>query len=132
MIMKKYKTVLMIDDNDIDSFVTKKIIEKSGFAKNVMLKKSGIKALEYLRSNDSSRKSFPDIIFLDLRMPEMDGFKFLDEFEKLNNNAINNCKIVVFSSSIDTNDYDRVIQNKFVKKFIRKPISMEMIKGFDF
>ena len=130
--MKKHKTVLMIDDNDIDGFVTKKIIEKSGFAKNVILKKSAVKALEYLRSNDSLRKSFPDIIFLDLRMPEMDGFKFLDEFEKLNNNSINNCKIVVFSSSIDTDDYNRVKHNKFVKQFIRKPISMEAIKEFDF
>jgi len=130
--MKKYKTVLMIDDNDIDGFVTKKIIEKSGFAKNVILKKSAVKALEYLKSNDSSRKNFPDIIFLDLRMPEMDGFKFLDEFEKLNNDSSNNCKIVVFSSSIDTDDYNRVKNNKFVKKYIRKPISMEAIKEFDF
>jgi CheY-like chemotaxis protein len=130
--MKKYKTVLMIDDNDIDGFVTKKIIEKSGFAKNVILKKSAFKALEYLRSNDSSGKNFPDIIFLDLRMPEMDGFKFLDEFEKLNNDSSNNCKIVVFSSSIDTDDYNRVKNNKFVKKYIRKPISMEAIKEFDF
>jgi CheY-like chemotaxis protein len=130
--MKKYNTVLMIDDNDIDGYVTKKIIEKSDFAKNVIIKKSGVKALEYLKSNDSSRKSFPDIIFLDLRMPEMDGFKFLDEFEKLSNDSINNCKIVVFSSSIDADDYNRVNKNKFVKKFIRKPISMEAIEEFNF
>jgi len=128
--MKKYKTVLMIDDNDIDGFVTKKIIEKSGFAKNVIVKKSAVEALSYLSSKDSKR--FPDVIFLDLRMPEMDGFRFLDEFEKLNNNYVSNCKIVVFSSSIDTDDYNRVKQNKFVKKFIRKPISMEVIEEFDF
>ena len=129
--MKKYNTVLMIDDNDIDNFVTKKIIEKSGFAKNVIIKKSAVEALEYLSSKDPLRKRLPDIIFLDLRMPEMDGFEFLEEYEKLNKYFVDNCKIVVFSSSIDTDDYNKAKRNKYVWKFISKPISMELLMEID-
>ncbi len=129
--MKKYKTVLMIDDNDIDGFVTKKIIEKSGFAKNVIIKKSAVEALEYLSSKDPLRKRLPDIIFLDLRMPEMDGFEFLEEYEKLNKYFVDNCKIVVFSSSIDTDDYNKAKRNKYVWKFVSKPISMKLLMEID-
>jgi CheY-like chemotaxis protein len=129
--MKKYNTILLIDDNEIDNFVAKKIIEKSGFADNVITVQSGRSALNYLETNDTSKNILPDIIVLDLGMPEMDGFEFLLEFEKLNKIIVNNCKVVVLSSSLDIDDYNRANRNKFVRKFINKPLSNNSLMDID-
>ncbi|MCJ7772599.1 MAG: response regulator, partial [Desulfobacterales bacterium] len=71
--MKKYNLVLLIDDNEIDNFVAKKVIEKSGFAEKVITVQSARYALDYLNTESSSEDELPDIIFLDIGMPEMDG-----------------------------------------------------------
>ena len=129
--MKKYKVVLLIDDNEIDNFVSQKIIEKSGFAEKVISVTSASKALELLTSDHFSKNGLPDIIFLDIGMPEMDGFDFLEEYVKLNKIVINNCKVVILTSSIDTDDFNRVKKNKLVKKFINKPLSEKSLKEID-
>lgn len=121
--MKKHSSVLLIDDNDIDNFVAKKIIEKSGFAEKVIIVQSARSALDYLNSEESTSDNIPDIIFLDIGMPEMDGFEFLEEYEKLNRIIVNHCKVVILSSSLDIDDYNRASRNKLVKKFINKPLS---------
>ena len=129
--MKRYNTVLLIDDNEIDNFVAKKFIEKSGFAENVITVQSGRSALDYLETKDTSKNILPDIIFLDIGMPVMDGFEFLLEFEKLNKIIINNCKVVVLSSSLDIDDYNRANRNKLVRKFINKPLSYKSLMEID-
>ena len=60
-------------------------------------------------------------------MPEMDGFEFLEEYEKLNKIVVNNCKVVVLSSSLDIDDYNRANRNKLVRKFINKPLSKKSL-----
>jgi len=125
--MKKYNLVLLIDDNEIDNFVAKKVIEKSGFAEKVIAVQSARNALDYLNTESSSKDELPDIIFLDIGMPEMDGFEFLEEYENLNKIVVNNCKVVVLSSSLDIDDYNRANRNKLVRKFINKPLSKKSL-----
>ena len=125
--MKKYNLVLLIDDNEIDNFVAKKVIEKSGFAEKVIAVQSARYALDYLNIESSSKDELPDIIFLDIGMPEMDGFEFWEEYEKLNKIVVNNCKVVVLSSSLDIDDYNRANRNKLVRKFINKPLSKKSL-----
>ena len=129
--MKKYNLVLLIDDNEIDNFVAKKIIEKSGFAEKVITVQSAKNALEYLNTENSSKDELPDIIFLDIGMPEMDGFEFLEEYEKLNKIVVNNCKVLVLSSSLDIDDYNRANRNKLVRKFLNKPLSKKSLMEID-
>jgi len=129
--MKKNKVVLLIDDNEIDNFVSAKIIEKSGFAEKIISVTSSIKALDYLNNIQPPHNGLPDIIFLDIGMPEMDGFEFLEEYKKLDNNIVNNCKVIILSSSIDDYDYDKAKQNKLVRKFINKPLSEKSLKEID-
>ena len=129
--MKKYNLVLLIDDNEIDNFVAKKVIEKSGFAEKVITVQSAKNALEYLNTENSSKDELPDIIFLDIGMPEMDGFEFLEEYEKLNKIVVNNCKVLVLSSSLDIDDYNRANRNKLVRKFLNKPLSKKSLMEID-
>jgi len=123
--------VLLIDDNEIDNFVAKKVIEKSGFAEKVITVQSAKNALDYLNTENSSKDLLPDIIFLDIGMPEMDGFEFLEEYEKLNKIVVNNCKVLVLSSSLDIDDYNRANRNKLVRKFINKPLSKKLLMEID-
>ncbi|MET6990654.1 response regulator [Sediminicola arcticus] len=72
--------ILLIDDNYIDNFINKIIVAKENITKNVTVMLFSLEALDYLKNK---RRGVPELIFLDIKMAEMDGFEFLDEFEKL-------------------------------------------------
>ena len=115
--------ILLIDDSDFDNLINEQIVKVSGFASTVTIKQSAMEALDFLRSFNT--QNLPSIIFLDLMMPIMDGFDFLEEFDKLEDHVRNNCKVVVISSSIDRDDIERAQSNKYVIKFISKPLRKE-------
>jgi CheY-like chemotaxis protein len=72
---------------------------------------------------------FPDLIFLDIKMPIMDGFGFLEEFSKLPEIKNNKCSIIMLTSSSDQDDVDRALQHQVVKKFLTKPLKIEMLEN---
>jgi len=117
-----YNTCLLIDDNYIDNFVTRKLLENSKFAENIVVSQSPGEAIEML--NDGSIK--PDVIFLDIRMPLMDGFEFLEAYDKL---SIDKEKIKIFllSSSFDPTDIKRSLANKYITQFIHKPLTHQVL-----
>jgi CheY-like chemotaxis protein len=121
----KYDSVLLIDEDDIDNFINERMITTSNFAKRVIVKTSAISALEYLKEI-TSPESYPKIIFLDLNMPVMDGFGFLEEFDKLakqNPALAETSKIIVLSSSISPADINKASTNPYVIKYLNKPLS---------
>jgi CheY-like chemotaxis protein len=118
----KYNNILLIDDNEIDNFINERIIATSYFAKNIIVKKSAQDALEFLKETDNE-KDLPEIIFLDLNMPVMDGFGFLEEFDKLDEKIKKQSKVIVLSSSISPDDIDRASTNPYVFKYLNKPLS---------
>jgi CheY-like chemotaxis protein len=115
--------VLLVDDNDTDNFISKRIIEITHFAKNVEIKNSGKGALEYLEQNKDKEEMLPDFIFLDINMPIVDGFVFLYEFEKFSELVKNKCKVIILSSSDNKRDIDKIVNNENVIKFITKPLT---------
>src|SRR5437762_5643958 len=95
----RYKKVLLIDDNEIDNFINKKLLLKTQFAEDIVDKTTAMAALEYLQSNSSSPENLPDVIFLDIMMPIMDGFGFLDEYDKLPDAVKSKIRIIMLSST---------------------------------
>jgi CheY-like chemotaxis protein len=121
--MNNIGTVMLVDDNDTDNFISQRIIEITKFAKDVIVKNSGKSALDYLEEAKDSLDKVPDIIFLDINMPIVDGFVFLYEYEKFNNDIKDKCRVIILSSSDNKRDIDKIINNDFVIKFVTKPLT---------
>jgi CheY-like chemotaxis protein len=120
---KTIDLVMLVDDNETDNFISKRIIEITKFARRVEVKNSGKSALDYLKENQSSSEDLPNIIFLDINMPIVDGFVFLYEFEKFSEVVRNKCKVIILSSSDNKRDIDKIVNNNHVIKFITKPLT---------
>jgi CheY-like chemotaxis protein len=121
--VKTIDLVMLVDDNDTDNFISKRIIEITKFARRVEVKGSGKSALDYLKENQNIVENLPNIIFLDINMPIVDGFVFLYEFEKFNELVRNKCKVIILSSSDNKRDIDKIVNNNHVIKFITKPLT---------
>ena len=115
--------VMLVDDNDTDNFISKRIIEITKFASDVIIKNSGKSALEYLDEHKENSDKLPNIIFLDINMPIVDGFVFLYEFEKFQYMVKDKCKVIILSSSDNKRDIDKIVNNDHVIKFITKPLT---------
>lgn len=120
---KAMDIVMLVDDNDTDNFISKRIIEITKFSERVVVKNSGQGALEYLRENENIPDNIPSIIFLDINMPVVDGFIFLYEFDKFNERVKSKCKIIILSSSDNKRDIDKIINDNHVIRFITKPLT---------
>ncbi len=121
--VKMADIVMLVDDNDTDNFISKRIIEITKFAPRVEVKSSGKGALDYLKENQDKPAELPNIIFLDINMPIVDGFVFLYEFDKFSELVKNKCKIIILSSSDNKRDIDKIVNNNHVIKFITKPLT---------
>ncbi len=117
-----FKKVLVVDDSETDRYVANRILQRYQFAEEIILKESANKALEYLLSLESLPDQLPQFIFLDIRMPEMDGFGFLDEYAKLPESIKSNCVILMLSTSLDSADHQLAKSNPFVNRFLNKPL----------
>jgi CheY-like chemotaxis protein len=120
---KTIDLVLLVDDNDTDNFISKRIIEITKFARRVEVKSSGKGALDYLKQHQNEPENIPNLIFLDINMPIVDGFVFLYEFEKFNELVRSKCKVIILSSSDNKRDIDKIVNNNHVIKFITKPLT---------
>lgn len=123
----KANLVMLVDDNETDNFISEKIIDMAGFANQVLPMDSGASALDYLKENSSNLDKIPDIIFLDINMPFVDGFVFLFEFESFPQEVKDKAKIVILSSSDNKRDIDRIVDNQYVINYVVKPLSTEAL-----
>lgn len=123
----RYGKVLLIDDNTLDNFINKKILESNGFAETVTAFSSATDALAYLKKATAS--DLPDIIFLDINMPVMDGFQFLDAFNDLSEEHHTHCRVIMLSTSESFKDLNRANKNRFVKKFLNKPLTAQVVQA---
>lgn len=129
--MKKFNCTLLVDDDPISCFINEKIIEAASLTKHAHLAHNGKEALDFIEGNCKvvyMAPSCPDLIFLDLNMPVMNGFEFLDEFVKLNFTSKPEIKIVILTSSSNPTDIER-IQGYNILGYLNKPLTVENLQN---
>lgn len=127
----RYPTVMLIDDNELDNFINKKLLESEQFASSVYVHQSAQSALEDLKKMSTSLDKLPHLIFLDIMMPGMDGFAFLEEFDKLQSDVKSKSKIIMLSTSESFKDLNRANQSRYVYKFLNKPLSKAVLDAIN-
>lgn len=126
--------ILCVDDDPITLMLCKMVISKSSFAKEIITAQNGEEAINYfddlkLNNLGVEIKKYPSLIFLDLNMPVMDGWEFLDQFTKNEYTSIfKNTKIIVLSSTIDPKDIEKSKTYPMVIDFLSKPITKEILE----
>jgi CheY-like chemotaxis protein len=116
----------LIDDSDIDLFIQRRFLEVYNFSSQLVLYKSAEEALDWLRNING--EAAPDVIFLDLNMPETDGFSFLRDFTNLPSKVREKSKIVVLTSSNSVKDREQAFSFNNVIQFITKPLKQADIE----
>jgi len=126
---QSYYAVMLIDDNEIDNLINQKMIEAASIAEHIYIHTGARSAIEFLRNLEKldmeTKNVMPEVIFLDIDMPLMDGFQFLDEFDKLSEGTKKKCKVVMLTSSINPQDVNKSKRYSYVKKYINKPLSQD-------
>jgi CheY-like chemotaxis protein len=120
-----FNRVMIVDDTRIDRYIASHVLKKNQFAKEILEFDMATKAIDYLEQNQDSPELLPEVILLDIRMPEMDGFQFLERLAMLPQSLKQSCCIVMLSSSLDPHDHNRAENNPVVKKFLNKPLVKE-------
>lgn len=126
--MKKIDIACVIDDDDIYTFTVKRIIDNSQLAEKTLFFSNGKLALDFFNEYLHQTADLPDLIMLDINMPVLDGWQFMDEFIKLS--PLINKRIVVYivSSSIDRADINKAKGYEQISDFIVKPVSAAMFR----
>ncbi|MEW7277086.1 response regulator [Aquimarina sp. 2201CG1-2-11] len=119
--------VLLIDDDKATNFYNERVVSKHESFYKVNKVQSGLAALEYLTAVENNLETKPDLIFLDINMPAMNGWEFLLEFSKLNPKVTDGIKIILLSTSSNPDDVKAFAKNHSVDDFINKPLSIDLL-----
>ncbi len=122
MVQNKKLHFIVIDDSKLDCFIAEKIIKNTGKCESIRSFLQAKDALSFIASNPPDDTSHT-IILVDIQMPVMNGFEFVEAFEKLPPEQIENYTIYVISSSINENDLQKVHNYKTVRQFLNKPLT---------
>ncbi|OIV42145.1 response regulator [Flavobacterium johnsoniae] len=124
--MESNPTFLLIEDNLIDQLVTKQLLKKILNIDQVFVANNGLEGLQWIIKNKNTRQDI--IILLDIQMPTMNGFEFLEMFETLNTEVKKEIKIYVLSSTLDADEIKEIKKSSYVTDFLNKPFPIEELK----
>jgi len=122
-IQPAFDKVMIIDDNALDLYIAAKLIANNNFSKHILEHNYASAALEYLTENQENTDLLPQIIFVDIYMPVMDGFEFLENYKLLSPTLTDHCKVIMVSSTIDDRDIYMAKQDESISLFAVKPIT---------
>lgn len=125
---RKLDCILLVDDDEPTNYLNKMIISEMGCVNHIEVAQTGKQALEFLRnksiqkSNEDS--SYPELVFLDINMPAMDGWEFLEELKQVNNKQT---VIVMLTTSLNPDDEVKATINSAIRCFVHKPLNKEIL-----
>jgi CheY-like chemotaxis protein len=125
--MNKVKRLGIVDDDKIYTFLIKKTIEQTNLVEMIKIFDNGLDAIDFLKKNVDNHDSLPEIILLDLSMPVMDGWEFLEEYILLSPKLGRKITIYIISSSISPYDIEKAKSISLVTDFLIKPVSKEKV-----
>jgi len=124
---KPIHTACIIDDDDAYVYLAKRIITMKKLCQNLLIYENGLTAMHELSHLLESEKDFPELILLDINMPEMDGWQFLEEFIKIKPKIPKPVTIYMVSSSVDQRDIEQAKRYTEVTNYIVKPIDFHAL-----
>ena len=125
--MSKPLIICIIDDDDVYQFTITKAIKKNSIVKKILVFSDGKEGIDFLIDNIANVEDIPDIIFLDINMPIMDGWQFLEEYVKLKPRVGKKVTIYMISSSVDPVDVTRAKAMSEISDYLIKPIKSEQV-----
>lgn len=123
--MHKY---ILVDDDDVFNYIHSQIINQADDEAEVSNYRSSLEVLKLLKQTAENNEDMPDVIFLDINMPEMNGFELLEELKKLPEDKLKQMKIFMVTSSLNEKDIERAMSYSIVKGFKGKPLTEEVIE----
>ncbi len=118
--------VMIVDDDALVFFLSTKLINAISIPTKLIQCTDGMEAISYFKDNIAVPDQLPDVVFLDLSMPIMDGWEFLDEYRTIMSDLTKPNRLYVLSSSVSPHDMERAKQYDFVRDFIVKPLSRDL------
>jgi len=124
----KIPNLWIIDDDPMSSFYIKRLAELGELANIITIYNTAAGAINYLLHHKKTGEHLPDIILLDIYMPEVDGWEFLNELKKIEDQLIKKAAIYIISSSNHPKDLNRAATFPDVRSYFQKPVTLEVLK----
>ncbi|MFZ1807528.1 MAG: response regulator [Cyclobacteriaceae bacterium] len=126
--MSKAVVICIIDDDDVYQYTVTRALKSSSLAKKILVFSDGEEAIDFMSDNIANKESLPDVIFLDVNMPIMDGWEFLEEYVKLKPRVGKIITIYMVTSSVDPVDVERAEKFSEISDYLVKPIQPDQIR----
>jgi CheY-like chemotaxis protein len=125
---KKLNTILLIDDDQATNFLHQMVIKKSDSADHVHIALNGESALHYLNTKTEGKYTSPDLIFLDINMPRMNGWAFLEQYQKLPKDQQGKAVIIMLTTPLDRDNQELSAKFQGIAEFRSKPLTQAMLQ----
>ena len=122
-------SILLVDDSDADNYFHQLLLEQVGIARQIIACTSALKALDYLVAALEGEHPMPEIIFLDINIPSVDGWEFLNHYSRCLNKDQRTADIYMLSTSTDPKDRERANEHPLITGYLTKPLEKDWLGG---